>query len=313
MPIKLTPVWPGYFADPAVLKVGSDYYAFGTDGPDRTTLGTTGKDVPCLFSRDLVEWSFLGGALQPPKGFEAAAFWAPEAFEVGGQYLLYYSAGGNQGEGHTIRVAKSVKPEGPYEDFDCVLFPDEPFTIDAHPFRDPRTGKLYLFFCKDFFDEPAGTGIAVVELDSSGTAAISEIRPLLRAQADWQVFETNRVWYGQMWPKWHTVEGPFVVYYLDRYWLFYSGGNWQSLGYGLGCAVSDSVLGPYVDPYVADGADVLRSIPGVLNGPGHNSIAFDREGKPHLVFHAWNDERTLRQMYVLPLDWGQSRPRVVLQ
>ena len=319
------PVWDGYFADPDVIRVGNTYYAYGTDAPEHPTVRQSSREVPCLRSKDLVDWEFMGGVLVPPPNLKGLDFWAPEVAEIKGSFHLYYSAGEPEGQGHKLRVAISDSPEGPFLDVEHIILPDEPFTIDAHPFIDPADGGLYLFFCMDFFDEPVGTGIAAVRMEEDGIRAAGPAVPVLRAQAEWQIYERNRFWYGQTWPKWHTVEGAFVVYREGRYWLFYSGGLWKGEKYGIGCAVADSVLGPYVDAKVEEGAGVLRSESptprpppsltsqsegwGVL-GPGHCSVVSNTRGNDYLAFHAWNAELTKRQMYIEPIVWTAEGPRI---
>ena len=44
----------------------------------------------------------------------------------------------------------------------------------------------------------------------------------------------------------HLVEGPFVTRQKGRYWLFYAGNDFASPAYGIGVAVADHPLGPYV-------------------------------------------------------------------
>ena len=303
--------WPGYFADPFVLKTAGGYYAFGTDAPERPTFLKTGRQFPVLFSADLVSWEFVGGALEAPGTMERLAFWAPEVAEKDGRYLIYYSAGGEEGQEHKVRMAVSDRPEGPYRGDDRPLIPKEPFTIDAHPFRDPTSGRWYLFFSKDFFDEPAGTGIAVAPLADDLMSVEGEIIPVLRAQADWQVFERNRLWYDRVWPVWYCVEGAFVVFHEGRYWLFYSGGRWEASNYGVGCAVADSVLGPYVDAHVAEGASVLRTNDHLF-GPGHNSVVKNLNGRDEICFHAWDKAYTVRRLHIAPLNWTPSGPEAAV-
>ena len=95
------------------------------------------------------------------------ALWAPEVAYDNGTFYMYYSAGGEEGEGHQLRVATATHPSGPFEDSGVVLTPDDPFTIDAHPFRDDD-GQWYLYYCRDFLDsggeERVGTGIVVDRL-----------------------------------------------------------------------------------------------------------------------------------------------------
>ena len=132
------PVWDGYLADPMVLKLGTEYYAYGT-GPENE-----GRQFPVLHSKDFVNWTFLGNALETVTAPRMEAYWAPEVAAKNGKFYLYYA-------GHyKMRVAVAEHPAGPFKDAGQVLFPDEQFSIDGHPFCDPRSGKWYLFFAKDF-------------------------------------------------------------------------------------------------------------------------------------------------------------------
>lgn len=304
----LRPAWPGYLADPAVIRLGDCYYAYGTDGPEGFALGQTGRIFPILRSRDLERWEFVGGALVPPP-LDVPAFWAPEVAYKDDRCYMYYSCGGLAGEGHKLRLAVSDQPEGPFEDQGVEVVPDEPFSIDGHPFLDPRSGSWFLVFAKDFFDEAVGTGIAAAPLRSDMTRLEGPPVTILRARAEWQVFERDRLWYGKVWPKWHTVEGPYVVYREGRYWLFYSGGRWEAADYGIGCAVSENVLGPYHDAAVLEGPSVLRTGWHGLTGPGHNSIVSTETGDV-MAFHAWDESLSTRRLHIARLMWTAAGPRV---
>jgi len=103
-----------------------------------------------------------------------------------------------------------------------------------------------------------------------------------------------------------------VVLHEGRYHCFYSGGNWQTPGYGVGCAVSDQVMGPYTDQADLEGASVLKSIPGKLIGPGHNSVVLGPDDRTYfIVYHSWNPQRTRRQMCLDPIEWTPQGPRPV--
>ncbi|MCA1594844.1 MAG: glycoside hydrolase family 43 protein [Chloroflexi bacterium] len=299
------PVWAGYFADPFVLRWNNEYYAYGT-GP----AAENGRVFPILHSLDLAGWTSLGGALDPLRNPACDSYWAPEVAVHEGRFYLYYSAASGPGDDtHRLRVATADHPAGPFTDSGRILLPDEGFTIDAHPFRDPRDGKWYLFYARDFFDERVGTGTAVVTLADDMMTATCPPRTVIRASSDWQIYERNRTIYGQQWEAWHTVEGPFVLVHEGRYYCFYSGGAWHSENYGVSYAVADHPLGPYIDRGDEAGPLVLRGVPGVVVGPGHNSVTLGPDNHTEfMVYHAWDPERTARRMCIDPLVWTENGP-----
>ena len=298
------PVWAGYMADPFVLKWRGEYYAYGTGERQ-----ADGRVFPLLHSTDLAHWTSLGGALEPGNGAEQHAYWAPEVAERDGRFYLYYSSAGGAGdETHRLRVAVADHPAGPFHDTGSLLLPDEEFSIDAHPFRDPKDGRWYLFFSKDYFDARVGTAVAVAPLADDMVSMSGPVTTALRPSADWQIFERDRALYDRSWDAWHTVEGAFIVVHEGRYYLLYSGGNWQTEGYGLGYAVADTVLGPYHEP--ENGPVILRGVGESVIGPGHNSVVLGPDDATgFLVYHAWDKTRSARRMCIDPLVWTPDGPR----
>lgn len=75
------PILDGDYADPAVCRVGEDYYLCVSTGPFR----------PCLsifHSKDLVNWKFV---CHPMKNFPYD-LWAPDIFQLNGLFYIYFSA-----------------------------------------------------------------------------------------------------------------------------------------------------------------------------------------------------------------------------
>ncbi len=306
------PVWPGYFADPFVLLHDGVYWAYGTGhGPE-----ADGRQFPVLRSRDLAHWEYAGGALLPP-GAETAesftAYWAPEVAERGGKFYLYYSAAtGGRDETHRLRVATAGRPDGPFADKGLVKLPAalaDVFCIDGHPFRDPIDGKWFLFFARDFFDQRVGTGTAVVPLADDMRSAAGDAITVLRASADWQIYERERSLYGKVWKAWHTVEGPFVWPHAGRYYCFYSGGNWHTKTYGVGFGVAERAIGPYRDDWSQEGPAVLRGVEEKVVGPGHCCVIVGPDEREYLVYHAWDPSKAARRMFIDPLIWTPGGPR----
>jgi GH43 family beta-xylosidase len=298
------PVHSTYFADPFVMQApesGSRYVAIGTGA-----VSQDGKVFEVLVSDDLVSWRSLGGALEPPVGLGTDC-WAPEVAAHDGRWWMYYSCG--EGDvGHSLRVAVADSPVGPYVDLGVDLTPDERFAIDPHPFQDVD-GSWYLFYARDVLEgDRVGTMLAVDRLDDM-TRLRGEPRTILTPTSDWQIFLRDREMYGQVY-DWHTLEGPFVRRHDDRYWCFYSGGSWLEPSYGVGVVVADHPLGPWSVPGDGDGEPILRTVPGQVIGPGHNSVVTDASGQDVIVYHAWDVEQTARRMCIDPLVWTPDGPVV---
>lgn len=298
------PVYPHYFADPFVLRFDKKYFAYGTAPAD-----ASGNHFPILTSPDLVNWQYIRHALPAATPF---AHWAPEVARGNdGRFYLFYSASNlTSDDGHRLRVAVAESPQGPFADSGKLLVADVGFSIDAHPFRDPQSGKWFLYFAMDFTDDvPHGTGLAVVELRDDLLAPRGKVQPLLRASCSWQVYERNRHYKGQVWESWHCIEGPFVIYREGRYFLLYSGGAWHTGDYGVGWAIASSPLGPFVEQNSSGGPPVLRADPPRVIGPGHASVTSGPDdATDFLVYHAWDSARIARRMCIDPLRWTQRGP-----
>ncbi len=294
------PVHDGYFADPFVLAHDGGYVAVGTGSV------VNGLVFEVLVSEDLVSWRSAGGALEPLAPEAGTDYWAPEIIERDGTYYLYYSVGTGD-VGHHIRVASAATPTGPYTDLGVELTTEERFAIDPHPLRAPD-GRWYLYFARDVLEgDRVGTMLAVGELDDTMTALTGEVHDVLRPTADWQIYERGRRMYGED-RDWHTLEGPFVCFREGRYWCFYSGGSWRQSSYAVSWAVSDHPLGPWLSP--PDAEPLLRTVPGRVVGPGHNSVVTTPGGTDVLVYHAWDPEMTRRRLCIDPIVWTPDGPTV---
>lgn len=108
----------------------------------------------------------------------------------------------------------------------------------------------------------------------------------------------------------HLIEGPFVTRQEGRYWLFYAGNDFSTPSYGIGVAVADHPLGPYVK----QGEPLLRSTT-AWTAPGHASVAPGLDGKPQLFFHAFHPGaggyNTFRALLTVGLRFGHDRVEVV--
>ncbi len=100
----------------------------------------------------------------------------------------------------------------------------------------------------------------------------------------------------------HLIEGPFVTRQDGKYWLFYAGNDFGTPAYGIGVAVSDHVLGPYVKR-----SEPLLKSSHTWWAPGHASVAAGLDGKPQLFFHAFfpgtGGYNTFRALLTTPLSF----------
>jgi hypothetical protein len=108
----------------------------------------------------------------------------------------------------------------------------------------------------------------------------------------------------------HLIEGPFVTYQQDRYWLFYAGNDFSTPSYGIGVAVADHPLGPYTKQE----EPLLRSTREWV-APGHASVAPGVDGQPQLFFHAFHPGtggyNAFRALLTVGLRFSRDRAEVV--
>jgi GH43 family beta-xylosidase len=296
----LNPVYSKSFPDPFVIKFGRHYYAYSTGFAD------DGAVFSVLRSADLVSWTPIGGAMTPLEP-SPPYYWAPEVVYEGGQFYLYYSVGNETLM--ELRVAVSSRPDGGFVDSGHRLTREE-FAIDAHVFIDDD-GQHYLFYATDFLEHThIGTGTVVDRMIDPYTLEGKPV-PVTRARYDWQVYDPARREKGGV--RWHTVEGPAVLKRKGRYYEMFSGGNWQDTSYGVSFAVADSVRSDREWTQFSDGQDVLpilRTLPGSVVGPGHNSVVRGPNNRElYCVYHRWVDDH--RVMAIDRMDFAGERIFVV--
>jgi hypothetical protein len=127
------------------------------------------------------------------------------------------------------------------------------------------------------------------------------------------VFDPQRAEKGGV--RWHTIEGSFVLKHKRRYYQMFSGGNWHNLSYGVSYAIADSPTTTEEWRQVADGEQILpilRTIPGVVVGPGHNSVVRGPDNQQlYCVYHRWSADGSVRTLAIDPLDWAGERMLVL--
>jgi beta-xylosidase len=117
-----------------------------------------------------------------------------------------------------------------------------------------------------------GAGPATIwseQLNPSGTAFAANTSPA-------QLLVPDQAWEAGV------VEAPDLVTNDGRYFLFYSGSNWNSANYAVGVASCSGPLGPCAKQL---SQPVLASA--TMEGPGSESIFTDASGSYWIAFDGW--------------------------
>lgn len=305
-PPLFVPVFEEDFADPFILPHGGEFIAYATN---------RGLNLPMASSRDLVHWEFVRDPAGKPRdgmpelgAWAKADFtWAPEVMEVGGRFLLYYTARHRKRNLQCIGVAAAADPRGPFRDSAAeplVCQPELGGTIDADPFRD-EDGKLYLYYKSDGNNVGKGTTIWGQRLAADGLSVVGPAVALVKDDKPWES---------------KLVEAPTMVRSPAGHRLFYSAAyyGWNAderlSPYATGYAVCAGPLGPCED---APENPILHSFndrqAGCLSGPGHPSV-FRAAGRSFIAFHAWAATKGCRKadekrfLYIAPLGFKDGKP-----
>ena len=285
------PILTGYHADPEVLysnKTGKHYIYSTTDG----TPGWGGHDFSVFSSTNLIDWTDEGKMLDV-KGdqvkWATGNAWAPCIIELKNskidklkyasasdyKYYFYYSAHNPETNRKEIGVAVSDSPTGPFVDSGkpIVTDADRPAeakggqAIDVDVFRDPKSGKHYLYWGNGF--------MAGAELSDDMLSIKKETVTHMTPQ-------------GGTLQTWAFREGAYVFYRKGTYYFMWSVDDTGSPNYHVCYGTSKSPLGPItIDP---DNYLVIRQKPeDGIYGTAHNSVLqIPGTDEWYIVYHRIN-------------------------
>ena len=149
-----SPVLPGYYADPNIAVFGKTYYIYATtDGVP----GWGGNTFYVWKSTNLVDWTRSSQPILTLNGtagnvpWATGNAWAPTIIERGGRYYFYFSGQNPTYDRKTLGAAVASSPEGPFTaQRTAMVLNNENVTtgqaIDSDAFRDPASGRYYLFW-----------------------------------------------------------------------------------------------------------------------------------------------------------------------
>lgn len=292
-PTYENPVLNRDFPDPTVIE-GPDgqYYAYGTE----TMIDGEPYNIQVAQSEDLVDWSWEGDALPDgaPWAEQERTYWAPHVLYAPEQeqYIMYYSAHHDERDSKCLAVATSTSPLGPFEDKGEPLLCGEGFVnIDPMAFDDPVSEKKLLYWGSDF--EP----IRVQELDDDRMRFKSDSEPTEVLAPDPDEPYSN------------LIEGAWVIYRDDTYFMFYSGDNCcgESANYAVMVARAEDPLGPFERLSETRGTNrsTILEANATWNAPGHNSVVQDAAGDDWMVYHAIDREQPRRETGIPGVQWDR--------
>lgn len=284
------PVYDNNFADPQVIAVGDQYYAYATNGP----LG----NVQTLKSTDLVSWDQVGDAMPSlPAWTSPGKVWAPEVAVQGtDRFVMYYTTSDTASGRQCVGVAVASKPEGPFVDKSSkplICQVAEGGSIDASPFED-SSGRRWLYWKNDGNAVGVDTWIYVSRLSPDGLTLTGETTRLIKQTLPWEG---------------NLVEAPYVVERNGKFHLFYSANAFDKAEYAVGHALCTTPAGPCMktgDPILTSSDDAA--------GPGHNMVLV-KDDRYWFVYHAWDPalvgvDPPGRTMWLSELTWDVDVPVV---
>ena len=293
------PVLARDFPDPFVLREGSTYFAFATNGG--------GKNVQAATSSDLSTWSDLPDALPTLPawaGKNRGLTWAPSVLKRGASYVMYYTARDVTSEFQCIGAAVASAPGGPYVDtstapFVCQVTGSQSLcgSIDPSPFVD-TDGAAYLAWKSDE-NAPAcarAPRLWMAALSADGRTLAGPATPILAMDRPWEQ---------------PIIEGPSMWLHDGIYFLFYSANAYESAAYAVGYATCLSPTGP-CKKVTLDGPLVKSA--GTALGPGGQEVFTDVRGRAWLAYHAWTAPSTTyssggaRSLRIDPLTFVNGAP-----
>jgi xylan 1,4-beta-xylosidase len=292
------PILQGFYPDPSVVRVGDDYYLVNS-----TFAWFPG--IPVFHSRDLVNWSQIGNAIDRPSQLNFAKMTMSQgvyAPEIGWHDGIFYIVNTCVGCGGNF-VISAKDPKGPWSDpvwipvdgIDTSLFFDDDGTAwilnNGEPIGKPRYEGHRAIWLQQFDAKhlkPIGARHVLVD---------SGVHP-----------EQKPIW----------IEGPHILKKDGAYYLYAAEGG-TAEGHSEVVFRGDKVTGPYVpaaDNPILTQRDLPADRPSPITSTGHASFVKTQRGEWWAVFlgvrpyDAAGNFNTGRETFLMPVRWKDGWPRI---
>lgn len=292
------PILTGFYPDPSIVKVGSDYYLINSTF-------SYFPGIPVFQSKDLKNWKQIGNVIHRPSQMDfmgeklTRGLFAPAISYHKGTY--YVSCTDIDHDGNFVVTA--TNPAGPWSD--PVKIPQVK-GIDPSIYFDVESDKAYIVYNSDAPDnKPMYSGhrtVRMFEIDYKTLKVIGEEKQLINGGVD---ITKKPVW----------IEGPHILKKNDWYYLYAAEGG-TSINHSEVVLRSKDVWGPYV-PYEKNPILTQRDLPEDRKYPitsaGHAQIVEGPDGKDYSVFLAVRPYEgdyynTGRETFLAPVEWKDGWP-----
>ena len=269
------PVINADYSDPDACAVGDDYYLTASSF-------NCMPGLPILHSKDMVNWTIIGHALQkqePEEMFNVPSHgngvWAPSIRHHDGKFYIYW---GDPDNG--VFMVRADNPAGPWEKPVCVI--QGKGMIDTTPLWD-EDGRCYLVYAWANSRSRFASVICVRELTADGMAAKGN--PVI-------VFDGNGT-------ENRTCEGPKFYKRDGWYWIMCPAGGVPE-GFQLAMR-SKNPYGPY------EYKKVLAQGKASVNGPHQGAWIHTKYGEDWFL-HFQDKGSYGRVVHLQPVTWKDNWP-----
>ncbi|WP_405015922.1 glycoside hydrolase family 43 protein [Kitasatospora sp. NBC_00070] len=274
------PVIPGFHPDPSICRVGDDYYVVCSSFEYF-------PGIPVLHSRDLVNWTQIGNALDRPSQLRLPAstlssggLYAPTLRHHDGRFWLIVT---NVAEGGGNLLFSATDPAGPWS---------EPTRAPGVPGIDPD-----LAWDEDGTCWCTVAGVSQVRLDPRTGETSGEVR---------------RLWSGT---GGVAPEAPHL-YRIGEYWYLMIAEGGTERGHAVSIARGPSPAGPF-EPCPANPVLTHRGTGRAVQNTGHADLVQGPDGSWWMVLLGVRPQGGTpgwhvlgREIFLAPVEWADGWPVV---
>lgn len=292
------PILAGYYPDPSIVKVGTDYYLV-------TSSFTHFPGIPILHSTDLITWTQIGNVIDRPDMLDFSGLsvsrgvFAPTIEFHDGLFHVINTCvdcGGNF-------IVTATDPAGPWSDPQWLPHVGG---IDPSLFFD-EDGRAYILNNDAPEGEPLYEGhraIWIREIDAETFEPIGEAVVAVNGGVD---LSQKPVW----------IEGPHLYKVDGTYYLSAAEGG-TGPQHSQVILTADSPMGPFTphpDNPILTQRDLPEDRPNPITSVGHVDFTEDADGNWWAVFlgtrpYQGNEYNTGRETFLLPVTWEKGAPRI---